>query len=174
MIRAVSSLAIAALFLSGCASRIDYPSLARRDAERITGTLQPPPAEPATPAPLPPPDAEISARLSRLVQQARTADSRFEERRGRAEKLVSQASGSAMGSESWAVASIALAELESAHSDTMISVAAIDEIHAADAVAHYNTPSGDAPAIAGAREQVMAVIEEQNRTLSALRGQLGG
>jgi hypothetical protein len=170
MIRAVPSLAVASILLSACATKVDYPSLARRDAERITGTVQPVPSEPAPPAPLPPPNAEISARLSQLVQQARAADGRFSEERGRAERLVGQASG--MGSESWAVASVALAELESARSDAMIAMAGIDEIHAADAVAHYNTPSGDAPEIATARDQVAGMIEEQDRTLAALSRRL--
>lgn len=174
MIRAVLPLAAACLILSACATDVDYPSLARRDAERITGTLPPVDAEPEPPAPLPPPDAVISAQLSQLVEKARTAHGRFGEKRGRAERLVGQAAGSAMGSESWAVASIAVAELESALSDAMIAMAAIDEIHAADALAHYNTPSGDAPVIAAARDQVMDWIEEQDRTLDALSGRLAG
>lgn len=172
MIRAVPTLAMTAILLSGCATKIDYPSLARRDSERITGTVQPIPAEPAPPAPLPPPDAAIAARLTQLVQQAAAADGRFGRQRGQTERLVSQASGSAMGSERWAVASIALAELESARSDTMIAMAAIDEIHVADTMAHHNTPSGDAPLIAAARDQVVALIGEQDRTLAALYGRL--
>lgn len=174
MIRAVSSLAVAAILLSGCATKVDYPSLARRDVERVTGTLSPVAAEPAVPASPPPPDAAISARLSRLVQQARAANTRFGEKRGRAERLVGQAAGSAMGSEGWAIASIAVAELESARSDAMIAMASIDEIHAADAIAHYNEPSGDAPAIAAAREQVAALISEQDQTVNALYGRLAG
>lgn len=77
-----------------------------------------------------------------------------------------------MGSESWAVASIALAELESSHSDGMIVLATLDEIHAKDVQAHYNTPSGDAPGITAARDQVQAWIGEEDRVLSALRGRL--
>lgn len=77
-----------------------------------------------------------------------------------------------MGSENWAVASIALAELESAHSEGMIVLAALDEIHTKDVVAHYNTPSGDAPGIAAARDQVQAWIGEEDRVLGALRGRL--
>lgn len=171
MIRAVPCV-IAALFLSACATKIDYPSLARRDAERITGTAAPVGAVPPPPAPLPPADAATTSRLDQLVGQARAAHGRFGSKRTRTEQLVARASGSALGSESWAVASIALAELESVHSEAMIVLAALDEIHTKDELAHYNTPSGDAPGITAARDQVQAWIGEEDRVLGSLRGRL--
>jgi hypothetical protein len=158
---------MASIPLSDCATKVDYPSLARRDAERITGTAQAAASLPVQP-PAPPPDAQLSARLSQLVEQARTANGRFTEQRGRTERLVTQGARSAMSSESWAVASVALAQLESSRSDTMIAMTTIDEIHAVDALAHYNTPSGDEPAIAAARAQVTGWIDEQNAVLDTL------
>jgi hypothetical protein len=171
MFRAIPCV-IAAVLLSACATKVDYPSLTRRDAERITGTVPPVVAPPTPPAPLPPPDSATTARLDQLVQQASAAHGRFGKAHPRAEQLVGRAYGSAMGSENWAVASIALAELESAHSDGMIALAALDQIHAEDAVVHYNTPSGDAPYIATARDQVLSWIGDEDRVLGGLRGRL--
>lgn len=174
MNRALPLLLMASIPLSACATKVDYPSLARRDAERITGTALPAdPSPPQPPAP-PPPDAQISTRLSQLVEQARTANGRFAEQRGRTERLVAQGAGSSKSSESWAVASVALAQLESARSDTMVAMVTIDEIHTADAVAHYNTPSGDEPAIAAARAQVMGWIDGQDAVLDVLGRKLSG
>jgi hypothetical protein len=171
MIRAVPCV-IAALLLSACASHVDYPSLARRDAERITGTAPEPGALPPPPAPLPPPDAATKSRLDELVQQAKAAHGRFENQRSRTDQVVGRASSSAKGSENWAVASIALAELESVHSEAMMVLTSLDEIHAKDVLAHYNTPSGDAPYIAAARDQVQTWIGEEDRALDAMRGRL--
>ena len=171
MIRAVPCV-IAALLLSACAGHVDYPSLARRDAERITGEAPPVGAVPPPPVPLPPADGAITARLDQLVGQARDSHKRFGSKRQPTEQLVGRASGSAMGSESWAVASIALAELESVHSEAMMVMSALDEIHTEDVVAHYNTPSGDAPGIAAARDQVQAWIGEEDRVLDSMRGRL--
>lgn len=174
MNRALPLLIMVSIPLSACATKVDYPSLARRDAERITGTAQPAAPSPApSPAP-PPPDAQLSARIAQLVEQARVANGRFSQQRGHTERLVAQGAGSAKSSESWAVASVALAQLESARSDTMIAMATIDEIHAADAMAHYNTPSGDKPAIAAASAQVTGWIDQQDAVLNALGRRLGG
>jgi len=174
MNRALPLLIMVSIPLSACATKADYPSLARRDAERITGTAQPAPSTPVLPPAPPPPDAQVSARLAQLVEQARAANGRFAAQRGQTERLVGQGSGSKMSSESWAVASVALAQLESARSDTMVAMASIDEIHAADALAHYNTPSGDEPAIAAARTQVTGWIDEQDAVLDVLGRKLGG
>lgn len=173
MNRALPLLLIASIPLSACVTKGEYPSLARRDAERITGIAQPS-GQSIAPAPVPPPDAQISAQLSQLVEQARVANGQFAEQRARSERLVAQGAGSAPSSESWAVASIALAELESARNDTMVAMTSIDEIHAADALAHYNTPSGDAPVIAAAQAQVAGWIDQQNVVLDALGRKLGG
>lgn len=174
MNRALPLLVMVSIPLSACATKADYPSLARRDAERIRGTVEAAPATPVPPPAPPPPDAAISARLAQLVEQARTANGRFAEQRGRTEQVVAQGARTAKGSERWAVASVALAQLESARSDTMVAMASIDEIHAADALAHYNTPSGDERAIAAAQAEVAAWIDEQDAVLDALGRRLGG
>ena len=59
------------------------------------------------------------------------------------------------------------------HSDSMIALASLDEIHRDDTLAHYNTQSGDAPNITSALEQVQAWIGEEESILDTLRGRLG-
>ena len=175
MIRASSCLTAAALslVLAGCAASGDYPSLARRPVERIAGT-----AEAVTPAPRPvppspPPSTELTGRLAQLVAQARAAHQRFAERRGNAEKLVGAASGATAGSESWSVASVALGELESARSDTMLPLAELDELYAAEAVKASQTGStGSAEAARAAQQQIGALVAEEDEVLDRLRARL--
>jgi multidrug efflux pump subunit AcrA (membrane-fusion protein) len=155
------------LILAGCAADTrNYPSLARRAVERGSAAA---PA-PAPPAPTPqPPSLELTARLAALVEQARIAHGRFESKQGLAGQTVAAGSGAARGSESWAVASIALAELESARSAAMIALADLDQLYAAARIEGSNSA-----AIAEARNQVIGWIGEEDRVLAAMRGRLGG
>ena len=154
------------LTLAACAADTkNYPSLARRAVER--GSAVTPAPAPST-APLPP-SPELSLRLANRVEQARTAHGRFESRQTNAGKTVSAGSGAARGSESWAVASIALAELESVRSAAMIALADLDQLYAAARI-----EGSDSTAIAAARDQVSGWIGEEDRVLAAMRGRLGG
>ncbi len=167
--RAPTGLFIAAFILAlpACsADTANYPSLARRPAERAasnTPTAAPAPVSTA-------PDAELPARLAALVERARDADARFVSLRDQAERAVAAGSGGAPGSEGWAVASVALASLESARSDAMIALADLDQLYAAARIAS----SGEWATIAAARDQVTALIGEEDRILAGLRGRLGG
>ncbi|MFA7586532.1 MAG: hypothetical protein WCY11_10135, partial [Novosphingobium sp.] len=98
------------LSVSACASAGDYPSLARRDVERIGNEPAAPP--PTVESPPQAPSSTVVARLSTLVEQARAAHGRFLDRRTRAERQVAGGSGAAIGSENWSVAAVALADLE--------------------------------------------------------------
>ena len=157
------------LTLAACASDTkNYPSLARRAVERGENAVKPAP----TPSPSPAaqsPSPELIAQLASLVEQAREAHRRFEARQAHTLQTVVAGSGSARASEGWAVASIALAELESARSSAMIALADLDQLYAAARIA-----GNDSTAIAGAREQVMGWIGEEDRVLAELRGRLGG
>ncbi len=160
-------LAAGLLTISACASDTsNYPSLARREVERTA-------AAPA-PAPVPtgeaPADPALLARLPGIVAAARTAHERFAAARERTERMIAGATGSAPGSESWAVASIALAGLESSRSAAMIALADLDALHVEARIG--NTAS--AGAIAAARDEVSGLIGEEDRILSALGTQLGG
>ena len=160
-----------AVLLSSCASG-DYPSLARRDAERVSGSAAPVSAVP-DPAPvITPSTTGLSGRLAALVGQAQEAHRQFIAGRSRAESSVSRASGAAVASESWSLANVALADLESSRSNAMIALAELDAVFTADRIAHFDTPSSDAEAIAAARDQVSGWVEEEDRILAALRGRI--
>lgn len=160
--------AAAAFMLTGCgADTVNYPSLARRPAERISGTspvVIPDPAATEIPAP---PSPELTARLAQLLDTARTANTLFKARETKAEALTNAAAGAPVASEGWSVATIALADLESARSNAMIALADLDALYAAARVS-----GGEANAINLARDQVIALVGGQDRALMALRSKL--
>lgn len=159
--------ALAALPLAGCAADYDnYPSLARRPAERITGSAEPAPPTTAPP-PVVAPSADLAARLAQLADQAQAAHREFTGRQGRAEQLVSAASGASVGSENWAQASVALADLESSRSQAMVALADLDEIYAAERIG-----GGSGTAIAATRDRVIGWIGEEDEVLARLRGRI--
>jgi hypothetical protein len=154
---------IAPLALAACASdTANYPSLAKREVERIAST--PAPALPPTTAV---PDPALVTRLESLLTQAETAHTRFQSRRTRAEALVAAAHGAGVASESWSVATIAMADLESARSDAMVALADLDALWAAARVA--GSPS---ESIAAARARVIEMVGAQDAVLLAIRGKL--
>ena len=174
MIRARTGPLAAALIVTLAACSADttsYPSLARRPAERAVDSPAPPSPVPVATAP----DSRLPARLAALVEQAREAHNHFSARRESAERTVASGNGSAPGSDSWATANVALADLESARSEAMIALADLDELFAA-ARTGSGAPasSGDWATIAAARDQVTALIGEEDRILADLRGRLGG
>ena len=155
----------ATLLLSACGDNQGYPSLARRPAERITGT-----AQPATPAPAAqpaPPNLAQQSRLAQLVERARNAHAGFMGSRGKADKLSAAARGASVSSEAWIVASVALAELESRRSEAMVSLAEIDSLYA-----RARVDGDDGVAIAAARDQITAWVADEDAVLAELRGRL--
>ena len=174
MKRSLTGLCAAAIALtvSACAAdTMNYPSLARRPGERAVDRAAPPAPLPATAAT----DSALAARLAALVDQAREAHARFGLRRDRAERAISAGGGSAPGSDPWATASIALADLESARSDAMIALADLDQLYAAARTGGDAPASGGAWAtIAAARDKVTVWIGEEDQILAALRGQISG
>ncbi len=162
---------IAAGTVSGCASGESYPSLAIRDVERASYTVEPAAPEPAPP-PLAPPSPGLDGRLAQLADSARAAHSRFLARTARARTLVTQASGAATGSEAWAVATVALSELEAARGGTSIALAELDALHTADQLRSNGLPTADSPAIAAARDRAASLVDEETRVIDSLRSQL--
>ncbi|MEZ5734887.1 MAG: hypothetical protein R3E09_03620 [Novosphingobium sp.] len=161
-----------ALTLTACASSGEYPSLARRDAERITGAAQP--VAPQTPLPElgAPPSAQLDARLDNLIERADAAHQRFIAARPRTEQLVAAARGAAVASESWSVASIALADLGTQRSDAMIALAELDQLYAAERIDHFETESRVAVAIGAARDKVSTLVAEEEGVLATLGSQM--
>jgi hypothetical protein len=159
--------AIIATLLGGCAAdTTNYPSLAMRPAERISGSAEVVPAPPP-PTPPAPPSPELVARLAQLEEQARTAHVRFTERLPQAERLVAAARGAAVASENWSVASIALAELEAARSMAMIALADLDALYAATRI-----DGGPIDTIAATRDEVIGIVRLEDDALARLRGRL--
>lgn len=160
------------LSLTACTASSDYPSLSIRQAERISGSASVVTAQPGPPA-LPAPNPEFASRLAQLVDQARGAHQRFSNRRGNAEQRVSTASGAAVASEAWSVANVALADLEASRSEAMVALGELDAIYAAEAIAA--TESGNPSkrdAAATARDQVTAIVGEEDDVLARLRARL--
>lgn len=156
-------LGAASVSLAACASDVGkYPSLARRPAERISGSFQPAPPPVAQP-----PGPEVLGKLDGLVSRARSADARFGELASGARAQIRAASGAPVASESWAAATIALSGLESSRSEAMIALADLDALYAQEQIA-----GSDTTAIEFARSQVLAIVAEQDAVLADLRGVL--
>lgn len=166
--RSLATCALAALLLSGCAAdNAAYPSLARRPAERVSGTAEVVAAAPTQFPPAPPPSADLIARLGQLSDQAQAAHGEFSSRRAEAQRLVNAAGGASVGGEGWAQASVALAGLETARSQAMIALADLDALYAAERIA-----GSDVTAIAATRDRVIGWISEEDQVLAQLRGRV--
>ena len=159
-----------ALAIGGCATGPagKYPSLALRDAERAKGEFNPgevktidvPKVDVPATGPLP-------ERLAALVEQAQAAHRGFTQSQANATRLAAAASGSAVGSDAWASAQVALADLDSARSEAAIALGDLDTLFIAATV-----DSADSTAIASAREQVLALVGEEDAVLERLRAQV--
>ena len=167
LLRPYAMLVPTALLLAGCASdRSQYPSLARRPAERITASFDTP--QVVVPVVRPAPPATVTDRLGGLVNAAEAADSKFRSREARARSVVGSGSGAKIGSESWAIATIAVAELEAARAESMVALTELDTL--------FNDTSirGEEPgSIGAARDKVIALIARQDQVLAELRSRLG-
>ncbi len=163
--RSALILALTALSLGACAKdAASYPSLARRPIERVSGTA--PVAVPSQEAQAPA-DPAAQGKLDSLLAQARKADRAFQAQEARTRTLVGAASGAAVASEAWAVATVALSQLESARSDAVVAMAELDALYAQAVVS--GMPAGD---IASARNDVQAILTSQGAVIDALKGKL--
>lgn len=159
-------LACASLALAACATdEGTYPSLAKRPAERITATWPPaPPTPPPPPAPL---DPAVTNQLDLLLAQVRGADARFHAKEGRTRSLVNAAGRAPMGSEAWAVATVAVSELEAARAQAMVAMSELDSLYVTARI-----EGRDVTQIEVARNQATAIIAQQDRVLDSLKGKL--
>ena len=155
-----------ALGLTACAKdQSEFPSLARRPADRLNTPMpEAAPAPAATPAP---PDPAWLDRIVALEAKARAAHVRFGARTGPARTLVAAASGAPVASEAWSVATIALSELEAARSEAMIALADLDALYA-----RAEVDGTDSPALTAARAAVIALVREEDSVLGELHGRL--
>ena len=154
---------LSAVSLGACAQdNSEFPSLAKRPAERVTATYGTP-AAPVIRAPLPQPSAQVLGEIDSLVAMAQRADGRFRRGEATARRLVGQAGRAPLGSEPWAVATMAVSELEAARSQAMVPLAELDRMFA-DAM----TRGEDVTRIADARDRVIGIIARQDQTLIGL------
>lgn len=163
--RPVATLATALLplaALSACATQAgdEYPSLAIRDVERISGSADPAPREVE---PAPPTPAAVLDRLAQLRTTATQAHATFTTRAKATSRTISTAAGAAQGSEAWAAATAALADLDGARSETMVALADLDRLFV-DAA----TQGADLSRIGATRDEVEALIAQENATIDRL------
>lgn len=155
---------IPVMLLGACASAPgDYPSLARRPIERVTGTLTPPPPQPAAI----PVDPAVVRQIDSLLARVRAADAKFQAREARVRQIIGAAASAAKASEAWSVAMIALADLDAARSEGMVALADIDAIYAASRI--EGEPASEAKA---AREAANAIVAAQDKVIAGLQAQL--
>lgn len=173
---------ISALPLAACAIQKEYPSLAIRDAERITGVAEPVAAQKPDSAPPRPvqaspvqagANAQLTDSLARLVERAEAAHAAFAGKQDNVQKMVTAGGGAPVGSEGWAVANVALSDLEASRSETMIALAGLDHLYAEERLAHYEEETADAKAIAASRDRIAGWIDAENAVLSDLRARMG-
>ena len=155
--------------LASCATATDtYPSLAIRDVERAQGQFDPIPAKPlAIPEVLTPGTGSLSDRLAALAASAAISHKSFLANAPIATRLANAAGASAIGSDVWASAQVALADLDSARSSTAIALADLDTLMVASAV-----QAEDVSAIELIRQQVLRQIGVEDETLARLRAKV--
>lgn len=159
----LATMAIAAL-LAGCAApRADYPSLAVRDSERVSGTMEvaPPPPPPAAQPP-----ATLD-QLDELVAHARSAHEQFLAAAPDARDSAQAASEAEPGSEDWGRAQIAIADLEARRSVAMIALADLDRLYV-----NASSSAEDLTPIVTARDEIGALVDQQNAVIDSLLGEL--
>lgn len=155
--------------LAACATSGDrYPSLAIRDIERAEGRFEPVASTPlAVPEVAVPATGPIGERLAALGAAAAASHRAFLASAPAAARRASAAAGAAIGSDAWASAQVALADLDSTRSTTAIALADLDTLMVANAV-----QARDISAIEAVRQQVIAQVTEQDSVLARLRAQL--
>lgn len=154
--------------LSACAAPSGpYPSLAPRAAEAI---------DPRVPIPnevrVGPADANLSAHLAALIDQALAGDSQFQVAAANAERLA-QAAGPAQ-SESWVAAQQALSAAQAARGPTSQALGDIDGLAASALEQRGGIPPGNLAAIQAASKRVTEIDRRQSARLDAIEARLRG
>lgn len=156
-----------AFLIAGCASSgKTYPSLAIRDAERVSGAFSGSEAPSAniTAAPL---SDSVAAQLPQLEAGARQAHRTFESAVPSARNLVARGRGSATASDNWARAQIALGDLDSLRSQTAVFLGDLDLLYV-DATLAFEQRE----AVGKVRDIVISLVTEEDAELARLRAGL--
>ncbi|NLR71118.1 hypothetical protein HGI47_09555 [Novosphingobium sp. ERN07] len=159
-----------ALLIGGCADRSQFPSLARRPAEDAYQT-----ASAVRPAPTPPAimSEGLADRLSALVAKAAEGHATFESRLPSATRTISAAGAATKGSESWSVASVALAGLEAARSLVALPLADLDRLEAEASNRAVDGSDADLKAVRAARAEVEGLVQAETQRIDGLKAKLG-
>lgn len=167
----LAAVSVLAPGLAACATNggVDkYPSLAVRDVERAQGQFEPVPATPLDVPEVPSTvGGPIPARLASLGSAAAASHRAFLAKTPAATRLANAAAGSAIGSNAWASAQVALADLDSARSTTAIALGDLDALMVGTAI-----QARDVSAIEAVRRQVIAQVEEEDAALARLRSKI--
>ena len=152
-----------ALFVAGCASGGDFPSLAPRPVEQLSME------EPVRVDPDVAPDPAFRGRVAELLGRARAGDGAFERAYANALPRVRAAGGA--NSDSWIAAQEAISRAEVARVETTSALADLDRL--ATERADVPTNDGDHAALTEALRAAAALAEDQHRRLGGLRSSLG-
>lgn len=156
--------------LAACAASPDYPSLARRDVERVEGSATPAEGNVNAIPDLPPASADLTTRLAGLVDAARKSHSSFEGRQAAARRAV--AAAGAARSDSWIAAQVALSDLQTARSGALTALAELDRLYVDERALHPEQVSPAAAAIATARDQVEGWVTAETELIAQLAARL--
>ncbi|MFY7836192.1 MAG: hypothetical protein ACOVQ0_07915 [Novosphingobium sp.] len=159
-----------ALLIGGCADRSQFPSLARRPAEDAYQSASA--ARPASPPPSIMSEG-LEERLTSLVAKATEGHTTFESRLPSATRTINAAGGSTKGSESWSVASVALAGLEAARSLVALPLADLDRLEAEASNRAVDGSDADLKAVRAARVEVEALVQAETQSIDQLKTKLG-
>ncbi len=152
---------------TGCAGGSDrYPSLAVRDAERIQGTFEPVDSSDAVTKPRPAPPGQQS-QLNALLSEAGAVHADFMESVPAAQDLILAIDETGPENKAWGDAQVALAALESRRSQAAIALGDMDLLYANASADFVERREIDA-----ARQQVIALIEQEDAILAELRRQI--
>ena len=155
------------IMLSACAAPGGpYPSLQPRAAEAIDPRI--PVVRPMNDRPVTP---GLMARLSALVDQARSGNAAFDGAVLDAERLA--ATAGAPQSESWIAAQEALTAAVAARRATAQALGDIDEIAATSLQNQRGIAPNDLAAIQGAASEVAALDNRQAERINAIQQRLG-
>lgn len=135
-----------------------YPSLAIREAERVSGTMEAP-APPALPSTAP----AIQTNAAQLAATARAAHEGFLTAAPATRTRVNAANSAAIGSDRWSAAQVAIAELETQRSEVMIALADLDRLAVEAAVA-----GEDFAALAASRDEIAALAASETALIELL------
>ena len=166
LLRPITIALSASALVAGCAGDSGkYPSLAIRDAERVSGEFSP--APPAAPDPVAP--VASNQEIGSIAARARETHRTFLSEQPAALQLAKAARGAGVESNDRSRAEVALSVLTTLRSETQLAMADLDVLEARAAGSFAPTDG-----IAAAQIQIASLLAEQDEMLSAVIAELGG